>query len=441
MSPGMLRARLGPRGRARESLDAAAAPNAARGRPGRDSVDGAATPSLARGRPGRDSVDGAATPNLARGRPGRDSVDAAAPSLARGRPGRDSVDAAASNLGRGRPGRDSVDGAAPSLARGRPGRDSVDGAAPGAAHSGGGAAGGPSAGGPPSATRPPLSGGAGGPARIQSGSAVFRTGSAGGMHILSVINLDTFLNRFRRARAPARKGWGRVGLHIPYPVPAARPQRVSASSRPMHNPPLCLHPAWRLCLSRGSPGARSTTLARARRPLFLASARAGAARSVAGLINRIADLEQQDLRSQVAAASRPQARTLPARNSTTSDTCAPTLSPAAAAVASPSPAGARRHAWPPPRAADAPARARRWRRGRAARTRPRWQAWTSCLSPSSGAQPPRARPAWRTARAPAARAAPYRLRSAKAGGLEPGRRGGAACGEAGAQFEAVASYT
>ena len=30
------------------------------------------------------------------------------------------------------------------------------------------------------------------------------------------------------------------------------------------------------------------------------------ARSVPGLINRIADLEQQDLRSQIAAASRPQ---------------------------------------------------------------------------------------------------------------------------------------
>jgi len=114
------------------------------------------------------------------------------------------VDGAAPSLARGRPGRDSVDAAAPGLARGRPGRDSVDGAAPGAAHGGEGAAGGPSSGGPPSATRPPLSGGGGGPARIPSGSAVFRTGSGGGMHILSVINLDTFLTRFRRARAPAR---------------------------------------------------------------------------------------------------------------------------------------------------------------------------------------------------------------------------------------------
>lgn len=38
-----------------------------------------------------------------------------------------------------------------------------------------------------------------------------------------------------------------------------------------------------------------------------------AARSVPGLINRIADLEQQDLRSQIAAASRPQVAPPPPR--------------------------------------------------------------------------------------------------------------------------------
>ncbi|KAK9835004.1 hypothetical protein WJX81_003494 [Elliptochloris bilobata] len=89
------------------------------------------------------------------------------------------------------------------------------------ARGGAGPAGGAGAPTPPSATRPPLSGGAPS-ARGAAGVAVPR--SASGVHVLSVINLDTFLHNF----------------------------------------------------------------------------------SVPGLINRIANLEQQDLRSQIAAASRPQ---------------------------------------------------------------------------------------------------------------------------------------
>ena len=79
--------------------------------------------------------------------------------------------------------------------------DAPGGAEPGAVQGGGG----PPVGGPPgaaapsSAMRPPLSRG-GPPARTASASQ--RT-SSGGMHVLSVINLDTFLNNFRRAPAAA----------------------------------------------------------------------------------------------------------------------------------------------------------------------------------------------------------------------------------------------
>jgi len=203
----------------------------------------------------------------------------------------------------------------------------------------------------------------------------------------------------------------------------------------MHHPPLCLHPTWCLCLRRGSPGASSTTHPRAQRPSVTGvSARGrGAQRGGPDQPHRGPGAAGPAL---AGCGGLPPAGARPMPNPKkplTSVTRAPTSSPTAAAEA-PRPAQ--------PARADAPACARRWRRGRAARTRPRWRPWTSCSSPSSGARPNCARPAQRPARAPAARAvprgaaprtpaAPPGPRPPAAGGRGAWRAGGAGRGGAG----------
>ena len=96
--------------------------------------------------------------------------------------------------------------------------DAPGGAEPGSVQGGGG----PPVGGPPgaaapsSAMRPPLSRGAP-PARTASASQ--RT-SSGGMHVLSVINLDTFLNNFRRAPAALPQQENNMCSTCMLPLPA-----------------------------------------------------------------------------------------------------------------------------------------------------------------------------------------------------------------------------